>query len=144
MLEHPQAGNRNEAIERDAHATHYATRDGVHERHKWSKEAQDNTAQGGGRNCDNRSVTGDCYAADAFTVGRVRAATEECADHGTHTIAEQRTGKAGFAAYQILANDARKVFVVCDVLSKHHERYRHVQHRDGAEICPVKGFLCSL
>ena len=44
MLEHPQAGDRDEAIERDAHATHYAARDGIHKRHKWSKEGQDYSA----------------------------------------------------------------------------------------------------
>ena len=144
VLEHPQAGYRNEAVQRDAHAAHYASGNGVHERYERSEEAEHDTADCRCDDCNHGGVAGNRYAADAFTVGGVGAAAEERADHGADAVAQQRAGKARFAAYEILTDDGRKVLMVRNVLCEHNKGNGHVQHGDGAKVGPVEAFLRSL
>ena len=75
-LQHLQAADRDEAVQRDAHAAHDAGGDGVDEADEGVEEAQQDAVHTGQRDRADGGVARDGNAAHGFAVGGVGAAAE--------------------------------------------------------------------
>ena len=140
VLEHPETGNSDEAIESYADAAHDAGRNGIDKGYEGSKEAQNDAADGSGGDGDEGSIAGDGYAAYGLTIGGVGAAAEESTDHGADAIAKKGAGKTGLFANEVAVDDGREVLMVSDMLCKYNECNGHIKHCDIAKSGEINAF----
>ena len=95
LLYHFKTGYRDEAVERDAHAAHYAGRYGCEEGRERSDKGDYDCHY---RGCEYRyygSISGDSDASDRFAVSGVGATAEERARNRTYAVAEKSSVKPG-------------------------------------------------
>ena len=106
LMQHLQAGDRDEAVQRDARAAHDALRNRVDQHDERREERKHHAAERRREDRNDRGVARDRDAGDRLAVRRVRAATEESADDRADAVAEQRTRKPG-VAQEVGADDGR-------------------------------------
>ena len=119
-LNHLQAADGDEAVERDADAADDAGRDGVDEGHEGLEEAEHDAVDGGQRDGGPGGVAGQRDAGDGFTVGGVGAAAEEGTDDGADTVADERAVEARIGD-QVAFDDGAEVLMVGNVFGEDNE-----------------------
>ncbi len=132
-LQHLEAADRDEAVQRDANAAHDAAGDGVYEAYKRIEEGQDDAVHGRDGDGGDAGIAGNGDAADALAVGGVRAAAEEGTDDGADAVADQGFVQAGVGD-QVMLDDGGEVLVVRDMFSQSDERHGGEEHEEADDV----------
>ena len=130
---HLEAGHCDKAVERDAHAAHYAGGNGINECNEGRKEGDENSSNRCEDDGDDGCVPCDSNAGNGLTVGGVGASAEECAAHRAYAVAEKGSREAGIGK-KVALDDRGDVLMVGDVLCEYYECNGNVCNRDSAEI----------
>ena len=132
-LNHLQAADRDEAVQRDAHAAHDAGGDGVDEADEGIKEAQQHTVDRGDSDGADGGVARDGDAADGLAVGGVGAAAKQRAHDGARAVAQQGAVQAGIGN-QVMADDGGEVLVVGNMLGQGHEGHGGEENEQAQHV----------
>ena len=137
LLDHLKAGNRDEAVEGDTNAAHYASGNGIKEGYKGRYEGYENRKDSSRGDGCYGCVTRDRYTAYRLTVGGVGTAAEECANHRAYAVTEKGVVKTGILK-KVMVNDGGEILVVCDMLRENNESNGDICNCDGCKIAPLK------
>ena len=137
LLNHLKTRYRDEAVKGYTYATHNASGDGVKEGNEGRDEGNENCHNSGGRNSNNRSVTGNCNTANRLTVGGVGASAEESANDRAYAVTEKSSVET-WLLEKIGPDDSGKVLVVSDMLSKYNECNGNVSYCNGCNVRSAK------
>ncbi len=132
-LEHLQTGSRDKAVKGHADTTHHAVGDGLEEGHQRGDQGEDDAGKGRAPDADGGGVAGDGDRGDGLAVGRVRAAAEEGAGHGTDAVAQQGAGQSGLFE-KVNADNGAQVLVVGQVLGEDNEGHRGIGDEQGEQV----------
>ena len=135
-LNHLQAADRDEAIQRDAHTAHDAGGDGVDEADEGIKEAQQHAVDRGDGDGADGGVARDGDAAHGLAVGGVGAAAEEGAHDGAHAVADQGAVQTGVGD-QVAVDDAGDILVVGDMLGQRDEGHGGEEQEQAQHVGPA-------